>query len=93
MKKLMNLCAIALFTLIISCSGSNDPQSQLSKIDELLKKDFPVSAEQTENVNTLVAEGKRLMEEGKDKEASESLAKAIKILNLALDADIFNKAD
>ena len=93
MKKLMHLVAAAMFVIIVSCSGGSDPQSQLSKIDELLKKGFPVSAEQTENVNTLVAEGKRLMEEGKDKEASESLAEAIKILNLALDADIFNKAD
>ena len=46
-----------------------------------------------ENIDKYVAEGNSLIKEGKEKEASEALAKAIDILNMALDADIFNKAD
>jgi flagellin-specific chaperone FliS len=46
-----------------------------------------------ENINRFVDEGKSLMEQGKDQDASEAFAKAIDILNMALDADIFNKAD
>jgi flagellin-specific chaperone FliS len=46
-----------------------------------------------ENIDKHIAEGKSLIKEGKEKQASEALAKAIKILNMALDADIFNKAD
>jgi hypothetical protein len=81
-----------MFMLIISCS-SNDTQSQLKKIDELKSKGFPITSEQMENIDKHIAEGRSLIKEGKEKQASEALAKAIKILNIALDADIFNKAD
>lgn len=92
MKKLIHLCVILMFMLIISCS-SNDTQSQLKKIDELKSKGFPITSEQMENIDKHIAEGRSLIKEGKEKQASEALAKAIKILNIALDADIFNKAD
>lgn len=92
MNKLMYFIMIAMFTIIISCS-SGDTQSQLKKIDKLKNKDFPVTSEQMENIDKYIAQGKSLIKEGKEKEASDALAKAIKILNMALDADIFNKAD
>jgi hypothetical protein len=92
MKKLIHLFVIVMFMLIISCSSS-DTQSQLKKIDELKSKGFPITSEQMENIDKHIAEGKSLIEEGKEKQASEALAKAIDILNMALDADIFNKAD
>jgi len=92
MKKLIHFFLIVMFMLIISCS-SNDTQSQLKKIDELKSKGFPITSEQMENIDKHIAEGKSLIEEGKEKQASEALAKAIDILNMALDADIFNKAD
>ncbi len=93
MKKLLNIFIAAIFMIVVGCSSGSDPKSQLATIDDLQKKGFPMTAEQTESVNTFVAEGKSLIEQGKDKEASEALAKAIDILNMALDADIFNKAD
>ena len=92
MQKYMQLFIAVVFTLIIGCS-SGDTTSQLKKIDELKNKDFPITAEQMVSIDTFVADGKKLIEQGKEKEASESLAKAIDILNMALDADIFNKAD
>lgn len=92
MKKVIKLFLIVMSMIIISCS-SNDTQSQLSKIDELKNKGFPITSEQMENIDKHIAEGKSLIKEGKEKQASEALAKAIKILNMALDADIFNKAD
>ncbi len=92
MKKVIKLFLIVMSMMIISCS-SNDTQSQLSKIDELKNKGFPITSEQMENIDKHIAEGKSLIKEGEEKQASEALAKAIKILNMALDADIFNKAD
>ena len=92
MKKLIRLFVILMFMILISCS-SGDPQSQLNKIDELKGKGFPITSEQMESIDKNIAEGKSLIKEGKEKEASEALAKAIDILNMALDADIFNKAD
>ncbi len=93
MKKLLYLFIAGIFVISVSCSGGSDPQSQLNKIDKLKGKDFPITAEQMQSIDNFTAEGKSLLEQGKDKEASEALAKAIDILNLALDADIFNKAD
>lgn len=46
-----------------------------------------------QSIDNFTAEGKGLLEQGKDKESPEALAKAINILNMALNADIFNKAD
>jgi len=89
----MKLFIAVLFAMIIGCSSSSDTTSQLKKIDELKNKGFPITTEQMENINTFVADGKKHIEQGKEKEASEALAKAIDILNMALDADIFNKAD
>ncbi len=93
MNKFIRLIMIASFTLIISCSSSADTQSQLKKIDELKSKGFPITSEQQENIDKFIVQGKGLIAEGKEQEASEALAKAIDILNMALDADIFNKAD
>ena len=93
MKKMTRLFMIVMFMLIISCSSSNDTQSQLKKIDELKSKGFPITSEQMVKIDKHIAEGRSLIKEGKEKQASEALAKAIKILNIALDADIFNKAD
>jgi hypothetical protein len=93
MKKLVQLFIVAVFMIIVGCSTGSDPQIQLKKIDELKNKGFPISSEQMENINRFVDEGKSLMEQGKDQDASKAFAKAIDILNMALDADIFNKAD
>jgi len=92
MKKLIHLFAVLMLIVVIGCS-SGDTQSQLKKIDELQGKGFPITAEQQENIDKYTAQGKSLITEGKEKEASEALAKAINILNMALDADIFSKSD
>jgi Tfp pilus assembly protein PilF len=92
MKKLMQLIIAAMFVFIVSCSSS-DPQTQLKEIDELMNKEFTLNQEETVTVNSFVAEGKKYIEQGKQKEASETLAKAIKVLSMAEDAYIFNKAD
>jgi len=93
MKKIMQLFLTAAFLFTVSCSSPADTQSQLKEIDELMKKGFPITTEQMADIDKFISEGKVLMEQGKEKEASDSLAKAIDTLNIALDADIFNKAD
>ncbi len=92
MKKLMHIVASMAVALIISCSGGT-PQDQLKDISELQAKKYPMAAEETESMNAFIAEGKKLLEEGKLKESSESLKKALALLKQAEDAYIFNKAD
>jgi hypothetical protein len=82
----------AVFVIMLACSSST-PQDQLSEIDTLIKKGFPLNSEQKESVTSFVTEGKILLEQGREKESSELLAQALDVLHLAEDADIFNKAD
>jgi len=88
----MQLLLSLVFMIAVSCS-SGDTQSQLKKIDEMLNKGYGLTAEQTASVNTFVAQGKSLIEKGKQEEASEALDKALDILKIAEDSYIFNKAD
>lgn len=93
MKKVMQLFIAVMFVFIVSCSSGSDPKSQLIEIDELMNKEFTLTAGETKTVTAFVTAGKKYLEQGKQKEASEELAKAIKALKMAEDAYIFNKAD
>lgn len=79
------LFAAALVAALSAC-GAEDPEAQLSKIDELLAKNYPLTAAQVSQVTDSVVNGKRLIAEGKRKEASTKLAEAIKVLEKAADA-------
>jgi outer membrane biogenesis lipoprotein LolB len=94
MKKAMHVLILFVSVLLIfmACSSSS-PQDQMKEIEKLLNEDFPVTEEQKEEVDAFTARGKSLLEEGKAAEASEAFAGAIKILEMAQDAHIFNKAD
>ncbi len=84
--------AVALAALLSAC-GADDPEAQLSKIDELLAKNYPLTAEQVSKVTDSVANGKRLLASGERDKASDQLADAIKVLEKAADADRFNKSE
>lgn len=77
----------AVLAAALSACGADDPSAQLNKIDELLAKNYPLTAEQVSQVTDSVARGKSLIAQGKEKEASTQLAKAIKVLEKAADAD------
>jgi ribosomal protein L6P/L9E len=83
----------ALFIAVLTACGADDPESQLSKIDELLADNHPLTTEQTSQITDAVANGKRLLAEGKNKEASTQFAAAIDVLEKAADADRFNKSE
>lgn len=83
----------AAFVAFLSACSADDPESQLGKIDELLSKDYPLTAEQTSRVTETVANGKRLLAEGKHEKASTEFAAAIEVLEKAADADRFNKSE
>ena len=94
MKKIIQvlILAVSVLLILIACSASS-PQDQMTEINELISEGFPISVEQQEQIDTYTATGKSLLEEGKTTEAGEAFASAIKILKLAQDANIFNKAD
>ncbi len=87
------LPAILFLALTFTGCGDSSPQSQLSDINELLSKDFPITTEQKAETDKLISEGKRLLQEGKTSESSQALASAFKILKQAEDAAMFNKSE
>lgn len=94
MKKTIQVLALIVSVLMIflACSPGT-PQDQMKEIDELLNEDFTLTEEEQKEVDAFTAKGKSLLEEGKTVEAGEAFTGAIKILKMAQDSYIFNKAD
>lgn len=86
----MSLLIVALF--LAACS-SGTPESQLGEINELLSKKYEMTKEQARDITAFTDAGKKLMQEGKNAEASEKLAEALKILHWVRDTDVLNKAE
>ena len=88
--RITSLLIVALF--LAACSNAT-PESQLSEISELLSKEYPMTQEQERDITAFTDAGKKLMQEGKNAEASEKLAEALKILHWARDTYVLNKAE
>ena len=93
MKTKLLAVLFAVFIALAGCSGSSNPQDQLATIDKLFAKGFGMTTPQRQEVDTLVAEAKKLIAAGKTEESSKLLAKAIKVLNFAEEADAYNKSE
>jgi Tfp pilus assembly protein PilF len=88
--RIVSLLIVALF--LAACSGGT-PESQLGEINELLSKKYEMTQEQARDITAFTDAGKKLMQEGKNAEASEKLAEALKILHWVRDTDVLNKAE
>lgn len=75
------LLAIGLFAASGVASAFHCP-ADMKKIDEALAKKPALTAEQLAEVKTLRAEGETLHKAGKHQESVDTLAKAMKILNI-----------
>lgn len=79
--KLHTLIAAALLTSAGSAFAFHCP-ADMKKIDEALAKNPPLSAEQMAEVKKYRTEGESLHKAGKHQESVDTLAKAMKILNV-----------
>ena len=93
MKTKLLAVFFAVFLAVAGCSGSSNPQDQLADIDKRLAKGFEITVPQQQEVDKLMAEAKKLMGAGKTEEASKLLTQVIKVLELAEEADRFNKSE
>ena len=93
MKTKLFAVLFAVFIALAGCSGSSNPQDQLADIDKRLAKGFEITVPQQQEVDKLMAEAKKLMGTGKTEEASKLLTQVIKVLELAEEADRFNKSE
>lgn len=94
MNRFFAVFILAAFVLLgpAGCGGS-DPTSQTKTINELMAKDFPLTAQQRADVEKLVAEGNELVGAGNMEQAGVAFDAAIKILKFAEDAAMFNKSE
>ncbi len=83
---------ISVLMIFVACSPSS-PQDQIKEIDKLMSAEFTLTAEEQGEVDQFTVAGKRFLKEGEAEKASEEFAKALKVLTMAEDAYIFNKAD
>ena len=93
MKSKLLAMFFAILLAVAGCSGPKNPQDQLTTIDKLLAKGFEIATPQQQEIDKLVAEGKKLLAAGKTDESSKLLAKAIKVLEFSEEADRFNKSE
>ncbi len=75
----------------MACGGS--ASGDLEKVDKMLQMEVPLSPEDRSRTVTLRAEGERLLLEGKQKDALQSLSEAELVLQKAIDASLINKSD
>ncbi len=93
MKTKLLAVLFAIFLAVVGCSGSSNPQDQLADIDKRLAKGFEMTVPQQQEVNKLVADGKKMIAAGKTEEAGKMLTQAIKVLKFAEEADAYNKSE
>ena len=93
MKSKLLAMFFAILLAVAGCSGPKSPQDQLTTIDKMLAKGFEIATPQQQEIDKLVAEGKKLLAAGKTDESSKLLAQAIKVLDFAEEADRFNKSE
>ena len=93
MKTKLLAVLFAVFIALAGCSGSSNPQDQLADIDKRLAKGFEMTVPQQQEVDKLLAEAKKLLAAGKTEESSKLLTQVIKVLELAEEADRFNKSE
>ena len=74
--RIVSLLVVALY--LVACGGGVTPESQMSEINELLSKKYPTSQQQARDIAAFIDAGKKLMQEGKNAEASEKLAEALR---------------
>jgi Tfp pilus assembly protein PilF len=89
----IRIVPLLIVTLFLAACSSVTPESQLGEINELLSKKYEMTKEQARDITAFTDAGKKLMQEGKNAEASEKLAEALKILHWVRDTDVLNKAE
>ena len=89
----IRIVSLLIVTLFLAACSSGTPESQLGEINELLSKKYEMTKEQARDITAFTDAGKKLMQEGKNAEASEKLAEALKILLWVRDTDVLNKAE
>ena len=80
---------------LAGCSGgkSDTPDAKVATINTMMSKGYEMSANQRNELNGMLEEGRKLAAAGKTAEANSMLDKAISMLELIAETDRFNKSE
>ena len=82
MKRILAVLLAAVITASTSAALAFHCPADMRKIDEAMGKNPQLTAEQTAEVKKYRADGEALHKQGKHQESVDTLAKAMKILNI-----------
>lgn len=89
----LRVIAIAASLFLTGCLGPGTPEEQLEVIAEMQAKNLPVTDAQKTELDAEIAKGREALESGNKDAATAAFDRALDILKIAEDAEIFNKAD
>ena len=97
MKAKLTAVLLILLLTVAGCSSSGSKtgtrDDKIATINTLMAKGYEMSQNQRETINGLVAEGKKLMAEGKKEEADKVFSQALELLEVIAETDRFNKSE
>ena len=82
MKRTSHVIGLSIAWALAACSAST-PQEQLTTIDKLVAKNLPMTEQQRTDLDKYLADGKSLLQDSKQAQASAAFGEALKILRHA----------
>jgi len=76
-----------------SGSRSNNPEDKIATINTMMSKGYVMSENQKTTINQMLADGNKLISQGKTAEANKLFDEAIKLLEVIAETDRFNKSE
>jgi len=93
-------CIAVLLVMLLAFSGcsssgskTSSPADKIATINTMMAKGYEMSKNQRETINQLVAEGNKLVAQGKAAEADKLFSDALNQLEVIAETDRFNKSE
>ena len=97
MKTKLITVIIIMLLAVSGCSSSGSkssgPEGKIATINSMMAKGYEMSTLQKQTISQMLADGKKLVSEGKTVEAEKLFDEAIKQLEVIAETDRFNKSE
>lgn len=97
MKTKLITVLIIMLLAVSGCSSSGSkssgPEGKIATINSMMAKGYEMSTLQKQSINQMLADGQKLISEGKTAEAEKLFDEAIKLLEVIAETDRFNKSE
>ena len=97
MKSKLIAVLLIMLLAVAGCSSSgnksNNPEDKIATINTMMSKGYVMSENQKTTINQMLADGNKLISQGKTAEANKLFDEAIKLLEVIAETDRFNKSE